>query len=92
MRQQELSDKLKAHPITISTGIEGARLPKMTVSDDVEAFLDGFERAAITAGWDRKEWAIILGPLLTGPGQTTYGALSKEEARHYERVKETILY
>lgn len=73
-------------------GVEGTRLPKMTPSDDVEAFLEGFARAAIAVGWGRKEWAIQLGPLLTGPAQAVYRALSWEEARCYGKVKEAILY
>lgn len=64
----------------------------MALSDDVEAFLEGFKWEVIAAGWDRKEWDIQLGPLLTRLAQAAYWALSREEARSYETIKGAILY
>lgn len=44
-------------------------LLKMTAHDDVEAFPQMFENTATQEGWESKDWARLLAPLLTGEGQ-----------------------
>lgn len=44
------------------------------------------------AKWDPSSWAVQIGPLLTGPAQVAYWALTKAEAWDYRKVKEAILY
>lgn len=71
--------------------IEGARKPKMTPQEDIEAFLESFERAALAAKWDWSGWPVQLGPLLTGPTEA-YWALLWVDAMDYKKVKRTSLY
>lgn len=51
-----------------------------------------FERSVITTRWHPSGWASHQGPLLIGPVQVAYRALSRVEARDYEKVKNAILY
>lgn len=51
---------------------EKFRIPKMTVKDNMEAYLKAFEQTAIMAGWDRGKWALLLDSLLIGPTQAAY--------------------
>lgn len=50
MQQQELSEKIEAQQAAITRMTEGVRMLKMMTDDDVEAFLESFERTALSAG------------------------------------------
>lgn len=63
----------------------------MTMEDDVEAFLETFERTAKWEGWPQGDWADVLAPLLTGAAQLAYHALELDEAHDYELMKVEIL-
>uniref|UniRef100_A0A7M4FGE1 SCAN box domain-containing protein n=1 Tax=Crocodylus porosus TaxID=8502 RepID=A0A7M4FGE1_CROPO len=41
-----------------------ARLPRMSPDNNVEAYLEAFERTATAAKWDPSSWASWIGPLL----------------------------
>lgn len=66
-------------------------MTKMTKDDDPEAFINSFERMAITAIWPRSQWAAILTPYLSGTAQTVVDILPVMEAKDYEIVRKTIL-
>ncbi|KAI2652404.1 Retrovirus-related Pol polyprotein [Labeo rohita] len=66
-------------------------LPKMTVHDDVESFLQMFESNAHRERWARDEWARLLALLLTGEAQRAYFTLPPETADGYEELKKEIL-
>lgn len=67
-------------------------MPMMTAKDDAEAYLESFKRMASVAVWDPDQWASQLGPLLIGPTQATYKALSRAAANDYNEVKKAILH
>lgn len=58
----------------------------MTADDDIEAYLETFQREAIAAGWDQSRWASHLGPLLIGQAQAAYRALSRPKASDFQEV------
>ncbi len=66
-------------------------LPKMTVHDDVEAYLQMFENTATTEGWDPDDWAHALAPLLTGESQRAFFSLPTTAVERYEDVKRELL-
>lgn len=68
-----------------------APLTKLTAEDDVEAFLETFERTAEADQWPRDQWAYLVGPYLTGPTQVAVKALTKDDATNYKVVKAAVL-
>ncbi len=66
-------------------------LPKMTVHDDIENYLQMFEAIATREDWPRGEWARVLAPLLTGEAQRAYFTLSPEQSESYEELRKEIL-
>lgn len=66
-------------------------LTKLGPDDEIEAYLETFERTAEAAQWPRDQWAHILGPYLTGEAQAAVRTLSKQDAASYKAVKEAIL-
>ncbi|KAK0146219.1 hypothetical protein N1851_014481 [Merluccius polli] len=66
-------------------------LNKMTADDDVEAFLEVFERAARHEGRPPEDWARVLAPLLTGEAQRAYQDLAPRDADNYALLRHAIL-
>ncbi|KYO26053.1 hypothetical protein Y1Q_0003813 [Alligator mississippiensis] len=64
----------------------------MTKDDDPEAYIEAFERHAPMTGLDQSYWASQLGALVVRKAHAAYRALSREDARDYELVKQAILY
>ena len=65
-----------------------AKTPKLRSSvdgkDDLDAYLQGFERFAVTAKWERTGWASKLSALLSGRALEVYSRLSEEAAQDYD--------
>ena len=68
-----------------------SRLTKLGPEDDVEAYLEVFERTARRESWPEEQWAHILSPFLTGPAQQASQDLSAETASQYPALKQAIL-
>ncbi|KAK9542077.1 hypothetical protein VZT92_002072 [Zoarces viviparus] len=66
-------------------------IPKMTESDDIEAYLTAFERTAKREGWPDDSWADLVGPFLLGPAQQAYLDLTTDQAKDYAVLKKEIL-
>lgn len=66
-------------------------LTNMGPSDDVEAFLEAFERAAEAAGWPKEQWAYMVGLYLSGEAMTALKALEKADVADYDKVKQAVL-
>ena len=67
-------------------------LKKLEETDDIENYLETFERVATQHHWPEEMWAAQLAGLLTGRAQAAYANLSALEAQDYKKVKETILH
>ena len=60
--------------------------------DDMDAFLQRFERYALPQDWKKEtEWAVNLGALLTGKGLHEYSTMNAYDANNYDRLKEAVL-
>lgn len=92
---RDLQAALAANPPAV--GGEGtprtpwSALAKMGPEDDVEAYLEAFERTAEAAGWPNDRWAAIVGSYLTGEAQAAVKALEKADALDYAKVKAAVL-
>ncbi|KAK0140306.1 hypothetical protein N1851_022781 [Merluccius polli] len=77
----------QAPPTTAPT----SRLTKLGPDDEVEAYLETFERVATQERWPEAQWAYIVTLFLTGPAQQASQDLSPGDAGRYPALKATIL-
>ena len=66
-------------------------LQKLSVNDDIEHFLEMFERTSKQRGWPEDVWAMQLTGLLTGKVMAAYVNLGTESTNDYQAVKQAIL-
>ena len=59
--------------------------------DDIDSYLERFERYAKKQQWKQEDWAIFLSTLLTGKALDVYTRMPKEETDNYDKVKEALL-
>lgn len=68
------------------------RLPEFKEgTDDMDAYLQRFERYAHAQGWKREYWAINISALLQGKGVSAYNRLSPNDANNYDILKPELL-
>ena len=71
------------------------RSPKLPVfsegKDDMDAYLQRFERYAEHEGWDANCYGTYLGSLLSGKALEVYWRLPNSEASDYSQLKEALL-
>ena len=68
------------------------KLPKFDEGkDDMDAFLECFERFAQCQDWLEKGWAVSVSSLLTGKGLQVYAMLPAAEANEYSKLKAALL-
>lgn len=96
--RQALLDRLNASdaPQTVRTHqpdvpTVGHFMPKMTNGDDIEAYLQAFERTAKREKWPPEQWAGLLAPFLIGPAQRAYLDLDSDAAADYGKLTTEIL-
>jgi len=67
-----------------------AKAPKLPSfvdgKDDLDAYLQRFERFAETAKWKKDGWASKLRALLSGRALKVYSRLSEDAAKDYDKV------
>ncbi len=61
-----LQEKLRAEREADKNRNDLKELPKITVSDDLPVYLTRFRQVVVARGIDPKDWASLLGLLLTG--------------------------
>ena len=71
-------------------GVDSLKLTKLTLSDNIEAFMMTFERSMEAHEIERVKWLVLLAPQLTGKAQQAYAALSSEDSKNFTKVKEAI--
>ena len=59
--------------------------------NEVEKYVQHFEKVAVSLEWPKKMWPVLLQSVLNGKAQETYSSLCEEESFDYERVKMAIL-
>ena len=73
------------------TSAPTSRLTKLGPDDEVEAYLEVFERTARRESWLEDLWTHILSPFLTGPAQLASQGLASDCASQYPALKQAIL-
>ena len=72
-----------------------AKAPKLPSfidgKEDLDAYLQRFERFAETAKWKKDGWASKLSALLPGRALEVYSRLSEEAAKDYGKVKIALM-
>ena len=72
-----------------------AKLPKLPAfvdgKDDLDSYLQRFERFAKTNNWDESTWSTSLSALLTGKALDVYSRLSETAAVDYKQLNEALL-
>ena len=76
-------------------GSRKAQAPKLPIfvcgRDDLDAYLNRFERFAATQHWPEDEWAINLSALLTGRALEAFNNMSQDKANDYQALKSLLL-
>ena len=71
-----------------------ARVPKLppfeNSRENIEDYLQRFERYSVSVGWAREDWALHLSALLKGKALAVYSRLSPEQATDYDNLKEAL--
>ena len=68
------------------------KLPKYDESkDDMDAYINRFERYARAKEWGEEVWALNLSTLLTGQGLQVYDSLTPADADDYPTLKKALL-
>ena len=68
------------------------KLPSfMEGKDEIDNFIQRFERYAGANGWAEENLAISLSALLTGKALEAYTTLSEEDASNYVKLKNALL-
>ena len=75
--------------------VNSAKAPKLPVfdeaKDDLDAYLQRFERYATSQKWEEDHWAINLSALLRGKALDVYSRLPLQDASSYEVLKQALL-
>ncbi|XP_076435072.1 uncharacterized protein LOC143274949 [Babylonia areolata] len=77
------------------TEVHIAKRPRLPAfvdeKDNIDSYLERFERHAKAMKWPGDQWATDLGALLTGHALEVYSRLSREDADDYEKLKSALL-
>ena len=95
MKRLELEATRSSHDVNPpSTGISGAKMPKLPCfidgKDAIDSYLLRFERFARQQRWDESQWATCLSALLTGRALDTYSRMPEEDASQYSLLKAAL--
>ena len=79
----------------IGVGEDRAKAPKLPSfvdgKDDLDAYLQRYERFATTTRWEKTGWVSKLSALLSGRALEVYSLLSDEAAADYEQMKLALM-
>ncbi|KAL7631477.1 UNVERIFIED_CONTAM: hypothetical protein RMT77_018226 [Armadillidium vulgare] len=65
--------------------------PFIDGNDNIDNFLERFERVAQINEWNPQSWSTYLGTLLTGRALEVYTRISRQEAEDYPKLKQALL-
>ena len=78
--------------VTQNITIHRPKLPKFEDDkDDMDTYLQRFERFAQVQKWKPEEWMVSLSPLLTGKGLEVYTNMPDTDVDNYDQLKLALL-
>jgi hypothetical protein len=93
--EQEMQERKHQHEIAAREQGNRARLPKLATfvegKDELDAYLDRYEKYAEMARWPREDWAMGLGSLLSGQALSVYSRVARTDAGDYTALKKALL-
>ncbi|GFR99385.1 hypothetical protein ElyMa_002791900 [Elysia marginata] len=85
---QSRSD-LKSQP---NTNLAKPKIPALNLAvDQVDLYLERFERHCASMGWAKQDWASCLVNLLSGEALTIFLSVDPDESKDYNIVRDTLL-
>lgn len=94
LQQQIKANQLKEQDLqqlTRSTPKAGDFIPKLGVTDDVDAYLHAFEATAAREGWAKTQWVGLLASFLSDEALKVFQDLEASVAQDYDLLKDEIL-
>ena len=92
--KKDLADSSKDEDRPDTSPYPTSRTPKLPVFndgvDDLDCYLNRFEKYAHQQGWPKDTWAVNLSALLTGRALEVYARLSVKDSQNYEKVSEAL--
>ena len=91
--EMEMQEKQRddARAIDSKPRLPRPMLQKLTADDDIESYLQMFERVATQQNWPKDIWATQLARLLTGAALDAFTSVPSADSSRYEKVKAAIL-
>ena len=84
--------KDQTEAVTRNVTIHKPKLPKFEEDkDDMDIYLQRFERFAKMQKWKPEEWVVSLSPLLTGKGLEVYTSMPDTDLDNYDQLKLALL-
>ena len=95
MKLEELKKENAAAGANATAEKSKAKIPKLPMfnddKDDLDAYLQRFERYATLQSWKKENWALNLSALLSGKALDVYSTLPSSEAQNYDTLKLALL-
>ena len=91
MREQQERGHVATEETRRAAKFPKSMLQKFSEKDDVESFLDMFERVTAQQEWPKEIWATQLAGLLSGNALECYSSLAPATAKDYDQIRAAIL-
>ena len=85
--KRESENSLRSENMKNSDSIKCLKMPFFDDNDDIDVFIQKFERIATIQSWPHSEWATRLGTLLKGKAAEAYAQVPIDDACNYDKVK-----
>ena len=70
---------------------KGPMVPKFAEGEDIDDYLQTYEKLTTVHEWPRNTWATRLAGLITGKVCSAYSRLSPTDSLDYDKVRQAIL-
>ena len=70
---------------------KGPKVPMFAEGEDIDDYLQPYEKLATVHEWPRNTWATRLAGLITSKARSAYSCLSLTDSLDYDKVRQAIL-